>query len=540
MRSLVIALSAALLFLPACKKADPNSVADQIERLQKAKGTKERLSALERLRNLKNAEAVPGLIDALKANQGEVREKIAVILGELKDPRAVGPLAESIDFAVTSGSDKASKEANAANKEIARALGELGDKGATDALVKLLKVTKDQYVKIETINALGKLKDPRALDLLSEIATDERLEPYINKKAILALASINDPKALPVYFKMAFAERKGVSFYAESSFAIFLLGDAAKDKVLAALAGEDKELLAWAKERDILEPAIYAKAAQIEADLQDPRAIPHLIKLLKYEDPNPMYQAVVRLAAADTLGRMRAKEAVRHIGSMLNVDEANVRSAFVRALVQIGDKSVVPNLVRCAASGSWSAREYCMLGVALLGEEKDLKSFDAFLKAEPGRFDAECKDGYYGNVDCAAEREKNVEARTKTITGYRQVVEMVAACSDDQCFEKALASDEPVVRERAAYELGRRQAAGSVPALLEAVKRPVANVVDLNPRFAAICAIDWITAANKEAMAAGKAAVEALDAQVEEESKKVMTQKIAEELKRLSVKLARG
>ncbi|MFN7133276.1 MAG: HEAT repeat domain-containing protein, partial [Myxococcales bacterium] len=374
MRSLVIALCAALLLLPGCKKSDPNSVEDQVERLQKAKNNKERLAAIERLRSIGKKEAVPGLVEALKANPGEVREKIAVALGDIKDTSATAALSESIDFAVTSGSDKASQQANSANKEIARALGEIGDKAATEALLKLLKVTKDQYVKIETINALGKLKDPRSVELLSEIATDERIEPYINKKAIMALSQINDPRALPAYFKMAFAERKGVSFYPESSFAIFLLGDAANDKILKVLAGEDKDLLAWAKERDILEPAIYAKAAQIESDLQDRRAIPHLVKLLKFEDDNPRYKLIVRMNAADALGRMRAKEGVGPISAMLTEEEANTRGAYMRSLVQIGEKSVVPSFIKCAASGSWSARDYCVLGLAMLGEEKDLKA----------------------------------------------------------------------------------------------------------------------------------------------------------------------
>ncbi|MFN7134811.1 MAG: HEAT repeat domain-containing protein, partial [Myxococcales bacterium] len=138
-----------------------------------------------------------------------------------------------------------------------------------------------------------------------------------------------------------------------------------------------------------------------------------------------------------------------------------------------------------------------------------------------------------------AEKAKNVEARTKTITSYKKVVETIAACKEEKCLEESLKAQDPMVRERAAYELGRRGSASALPALLESIKKPVENVVDLNPRFAAITAVDWITASNPEAMAAAKASVAALDAQVEEDSKKVMTQKIAEELKRLVVKLGR-
>lgn len=542
MRSLILALCAALVVLPACKKADPNSIEDQLEVLKKGKNTKIKLKAVENLRNIGKKEAVPGLIEALKDSNSQVKLEIARVLGELKDPSAIQALADAIDYSVGGGTDKMTQDANAANKEIARALGDLGDKAAVKPLLKLLKVTKDNYVRIEAIGSLGRLKDSTAVDLLSEVATDERLETFINKKAILALAEINDPAALPAYLRMLFAERKGVSFYPESAFGIFLLGDAAKDTILSVLKDENKELLTWAEERKVLKPAIYAKAAQIESDLQDRRSIPYLLKLLAYDDPNIAYKLFVRMAAADSLGRMRAKEAVAPISKMLDEEEANTRGAYVRALVQIGDKSVVSKLADCSQKGSWSAREFCMLGLALLGGESDIKKLETFAGAEEKLFMKECEEGYYGEVDCAAEKAKNVENRVKTITTYKKVLETIAACkeTDDKCLESALSHAEPVVRERAAYELGRRMAVSSLPALFAAIKRPVNDVVDLNPRFAAICAVDWITAGDSGAMAKAKPEAKALEAQVEDESKKTITMKIAEEVKRLAVKLNRG
>ena len=539
MRSTIFALCAALALVPACKKADPNNVDDMVAKLKNAKSQKEKLSAVDALRKIGKKECVPGLIEALKET-GKVREAAAVALGELKDPSAVGPLGDAMDLSVAGGTDSSTVAANSANKEIARALGNIGDKAAAKTVSQLLKVTKDNYVKIEAINTLGSLKDPAAVPVLSEIAIDERIETLINKKAIQALSKINDPAALPVYFRMLFLERKGMSFYPESAYGIFLLGDAANDKVLTALKGEDKELLKLAKERDLVEPAIYAKAAQIEADLQDRRSIPVLLKLLKFEDENPQYKLFVRMNSADSLGRMRAKEAVAPISAMLAEDEANVRSAYVRALVQIGDKGSIGPLSKCATVGTWSAREFCALGLALLGTNAEIKTFDGLIKDEAPRFDKECKEGDYGEVDCAKEKEKNVTARVKTLTSYKAVLEKVATCSDNKCVEKSLTDPDPITRERAAYELGRRGAAESLPALLGAIKAPAKDIVDLNPRFAAICAVDWITAGSPEAMKAASGEANALEAQVDLDSQKVLTQKIAEEMKRLAVKLQRG
>ena len=64
--------------------------------------------------------------------------------------------------------------------------------------------------------------------------------------------------------------------------------------------------------------------------------------------------------------------------------------------------------------------------------------------------------------------------------------------------------------------------------------------VDLNPRFAAICAVDWIASGDAEAMKSAKAEVGALDALVEKEKEKTLTMRIAEEVKRLAVKLQRS
>ncbi len=540
MRTIIVCCAAALL-ATACHKNDPNSVEDQVKLLKDGKTSRDRERALEHLRKIGKKEAVPGMLEALKSASSGLKPKIVVALGDLKDASAVDGLVEAIDMSVGNGTDKATADANTANKEISRALGEIGDKKAAAPLTKLLKATRNDYVRLETIEALGHLKDATAVPVLVDFAGDERLETLVNKKAIQALSEINSPEALPVYLQMLFAERKGVSFYPESAYGIFKLGNAANDKILAVLKGEDKALIKWAKEREVLEPAIYAKAAQIESDLQDRRAIPELLKLLKYEDARKDYQQIVRMNAADSLGRMRAKEAVGPIAAMLTEPDSTSRGAFMRALVQIGDAAATPKLSECMKNGDWSAREYCVLGLSLIGGAKDVKAIESVEKEEPGMFDKECGAGNYGDVDCAKEKAKNVENRLKNIASYKKALEVVSKCDNDaKCLEKLLADGEPVVREHAAYELGRRGAVDSLPALMTAIKREVTNTVDLNPRFAAICAVDWIAASNAKAMAAAKAEVNSLFALVEKEKRVTLTMRIAEEVQRLAVKLDRG
>jgi HEAT repeat protein len=533
-RTLPAALAAVSLALASCHRPDPNSVEDQVALLRKAKTAREKEKALENLRRLGSKAAAPGLTEALAEASPKIRAQIAVVLGELKDPSSANALAEAIDL--SAGAHR--PDANAANKEIARALGDLGGPGAAKPLLRLLKATRDNFVRVETISALGRVKDRAAVPLLSELAESEEEEALISKKAILALSEINDPSALPTYVRMLFLERKGRSHYPEASFAIFKLGAGAQDRVLRVLKGEDKELLDWAREHKVATPALFAKAAQLECDLQDRHAAPVLIGLLRFEDRERDYALEVRKNAADALGRMRVREAAPALAAMLKEENALARSAYARALAQIGAAGAAPKLAACAKQGNFAAREYCMVGLVLLGAKRDAKTLGALLKGEPALFDKECK-ALEGEVDCAKEKEAIVAARVRIIEGYRKVLETAGGCAEDQCLEELLASPEPLARERAAYELGRRGSARSIPALIATIQREVKDEVDLNPRFAAVCAVDWIAAANTEARKAAATQVGALKALVKSDEKRALTQRIAEEVLRLATKLER-
>jgi len=540
MRWLSFVVCAVLLLSPGCKKPDPNSIEDQLEILKEEKSLKKRLKAVENLKRIGKKEAVPGLIEVLKDAPVSLRAEIAAVLGSLKDPSAVQPLVDAIDFAAGGGSDKMSKEANAANKEIARALGDLGDRSAVKPLVRLLRNGKDDFVRIEAISALGILKDPEAVGPLSEAATDETIPTLLNKKAIMALAAIAHPDALPVFLKMAFYERGG-SFYPESAFGVFMLGDAAKDRVLQLLKGQDKELSAFAKKHNIIPAALYAKATQMEADLQDPRAIPVLLNLLKYKDADDAAQMFVRTGAADTLGRMRSKEAVAPLAAMLEAEEMpTVRATYARALAMIGASEAVPKMVGCTRKGIWESRQACAVGLVQVGGQSEVPVFDALVKEEGGRFDSDCREGLYGeDVDCKAVRKENVEAREKLLRSQKEMLATVAACSDTACWQKLLSHAEPAVRERAALELGRAGGVSAVDPLLQAIKQTIAREADVPARVAAICALDWVTQDDAAAKTRAKGEIPALEALVEKDSQSMMTQRSAEEVKRLAIKLGR-
>ncbi|MDR0965828.1 MAG: HEAT repeat domain-containing protein, partial [Myxococcales bacterium] len=418
----------------------------------------------------------------------------------------------------------------------------IGDTRAAPSLVKLLKVTRDNYVRIDTITALSTLKDPVAVEVLIDTAKDDRLESFVNKKALLALSELRSEKALPTFIWMLFYERRGTSFFPESAMGLFNLGDAAVKPLLAILSGEDKSTFAKAKEEKLRPTALLSKSAQLLGDLGAREAIPALVKLLSYKNEEDLSgQYFVRMAAADALGRMRAQEAIRPLQALLSDEEITARQTYIRALFLIGDASTAGRLTTCASKDHWLLRDVCMYGLAMLAPKKDAKLFDAYEKNAKKLFDIDCNDyGIFGQIDCATEGKKDFELMLKAMKAYRATIERVGACqSETACLVEALGSDEPRVRERAAYELGRKGGVEVVAPLLSAVHRPLATAADVHPRFAAVLGLDWATRDDAAAREQARGAIPKLREQVDAEKKKQLSQPAAEDIQRLITKLER-
>jgi len=549
---LTVRVVAALLcvsLVGACSKGDPNDPQTWVKQLS-AEEKSAKLQALEKLADLGDKSVAAAVVPLLQEG-GEVKVQAVKTLKKLNDPSTVPALIDAIDFGVGAGSDPAIKRANEANKEIAEALGKLGDKAAVEPLSKLAERSKDSYAKIAAINALGELGDPKAVPKLVEIAMDEGNEPYVNKKAVQALGNIGDPGAVPAIKKMLFHERKGISFYAESSYAAYQIGKKAAEPLLAVLEGKDEELNKWADEHDIYREALYAKAAQVLGDLNEERAIPTLIKYLNYSRPGSDPDAIdptvliVRRQAADALSRMRVQSAVDALVRNLREEEGNLRATYADALVNIGDRKALAGLEKCALKGnvmdkSNHARKACYVALSRLGDEKTLALWEKWQKEEPALSSRACmKEVEYDDAAGKEAAQKHCDELAGNVVklleeNKARLVAYGACKADVACWSGKLKDENPIVRERAAIELGHIADPGAMPALLEALKDK-----NLEARFAAIMAVDWIATQTKEGLAAAQKGLAAIDEQINAEKDKIQFVKINEDLKRLAVKIRR-
>ncbi|HLK99093.1 MAG TPA: HEAT repeat domain-containing protein [Myxococcaceae bacterium] len=520
------ALSVALVLclLPGCK-GDPKTPEYWEKQLSDARKKDARVQVVDALRGSGhlNESFLPMLHGRLASEKRpEVKAALARVLGDMKHPSSLEPLQAALDPA-TSDTD-----VSLANKELAAALGKLGDARAAPTLAGLLR-SRDNYTRIEAIQALGAMRAPVGVEPLLQLVADDSAEPLLHKKAIEALGRIGDARAVPQLVKMLTKERRGISFYVESSFALYQMGTPAADALLAALEGKDAALAEWAKQQGV-HPASYTmKSAQILGDLRDRRAEAALLKQLAFKNEDPRIQALVRMQAADALGRMRAATAVKPLSGLVMEEDPTVRASYVRALVLLGGREALPALEKAAAQGDWYAREVAMQGVAMLGDAREQPLFTRWAQAEAARTATECSEyGGDGCEDPAALAKKRAEALAR----YGKVLEAAQACGTESgCWAQKLTDTDARLVERAALELGRGGAAAHAGALAGRLSEK-----DVDTRLALIQALDWMVD-SKDAASKAREALPRIQAQLADEKGNSRFVKVNEDLRRLVTRL---
>src|SRR3954469_1442127 len=357
----------------ACKSPDANDPQSWQKQLSDSE-PKARIKAVQELRRLKAKQAAPQIAALLK--DPLVKEDAALALQDLGGPGEVQALLDAVDTTVGAGSDQATRLTNRTNAKIAEALGNIGDAKAGPTLLRLARAN-DDYVRLSAVQALGPVHDPAAIPELSHIVDDPAAPPILTKKAIVSLGQIGDPSAIPALTHGLVLERQGVSFLPESSFALFLIGKPAVEPLMKIAQDQDPAYVAWAKENNRAPAGTYAKAALVLGDLEDPRAVPVLLAKLKYADPDPipatsrLLSNLVRMFAANALGRMRAKEAAAPVQALVttkDADDEELTNFASEALVWIGDRSQAKDLVKKAQSGVLKLRLPVAQAAALIGE----------------------------------------------------------------------------------------------------------------------------------------------------------------------------
>lgn len=223
-----------------------------------------------------DARAIPMLIEALQFEDKErlpfffteeVSAKAADLLGKFKAKAAIRPLIAGL---------------NASNSTLrshaAKALGLIGDREATEALILKLRNDEDKHVRYEAARALGEIGQREAVDALILSLTRDNYT-YVRSQAAEALARIGDGRAINPLLEML--DDPDGSVVSSSAWALGDLG--ARDAVTALIKLLDVDYTnqRWGED---LDATIRYSVAIALGKIGDERALPALMWTQQHDE----------------------------------------------------------------------------------------------------------------------------------------------------------------------------------------------------------------------------------------------------------------
>lgn len=398
--------------------------------------------AVKALLELKDKSVVPQLIELFKKDKS-LRADIAEILGVLGDKSAAPVLLEGLVFEVSNNIQE-QRENDRINEKILGALAAMQEESAKPAIIKLLSSTSAP-VLAAAVKAEKVFKDKNAVDALIAIVRNDNLSKAIRSDAIFVLGEIGDPKAVPALIRAMYVERQG-TVYPEANEALQKIGKPAVPELIKTFLGKNEEVRQLAEKSNFVIGAVEGKAAETLGDICDISAEEALLKMIKSDEDNP----IAKSKAAFALGRMQSKKAAPVMAKLAEDEEdPSVRAHYLLAINLIGDTSVIPQLVKAAKKPDLEKYKkegatQQELDILRKGREEVVKTI--------ARLATDRDAAHYERV---MKEEKNPEI-SKVIKEYAIMIDVVKECKNDfACYKGKLNDTNKIVREKAAYMIGR-------------------------------------------------------------------------------------
>jgi HEAT repeat protein len=217
-----------------------------------------RAAAAQALGRIEDVRAVNPLINVFKDRDSKVRVQAISALGRIADPKTIDPLVACLDDNdqdVQEAAQRALTYSNASCVESLaaafkdkdwhgewRAINILRSKGAlvpaADALIFILKNNANSIIRAQAAEALGEIKDLRAVTPLINALEDK--DKFCKIAAIEALGEIKDPRAIAPLVTML--ESEDWDIRDKSAMALGSIGDPAFNILKDVLKGKDKAI----------------------------------------------------------------------------------------------------------------------------------------------------------------------------------------------------------------------------------------------------------------------------------------------------------
>ncbi len=268
--------------------------------------------AAKALGKLGSSAAEP-LMQLLHHANRDVRSDAAKALGVMKESRAV-PLLLSL---LPSSIEGSSYEDNKVNMEVVEAIGEIGDKRATQPLLQKVDVQKLQGHSAESfdiglIEAIGKIGDSQAVEPLLPLL--ESKDSYVRQETLVALSRIGTPKIVEPLLNALQQE-----------------GDGGLRRDAAKWLGKIGDPIALPALRKALEDEDVGDTAAVAIGRID-----NSILLSLLEDKNDQ----VRRAVVSGLGEANCKDAVPQLLTLIRDETVGHRA--LEAIGKLGTPDLLP------------------------------------------------------------------------------------------------------------------------------------------------------------------------------------------------------
>jgi HEAT repeat protein len=279
------------------------------------------------------AEAAEPLLQLLQHPNRDVRSDAAKALGVLKERRAVPLLLSLLTPSSEDLGDDVSYEDFKVGVESVKALGEIGDKRATQPLLKKVNVKRlledaNDESSVVVIEALGKIRDTQVVETLFQLLPST--DSYVRLRTLVALCRIETPNLVET---LLHALQQDDDSMVRRSAAEWL-GKRQERRALSALqkALGDKD--------DSVRDSAAVAIGRIDSNI--------LLSLLQDKDDQ------VRRSAVYGLGEVGCKQAVSRLLTMIGDKKLGYR--VLDALGKLGTPDLLPHLESLIRDQNYSSR----------------------------------------------------------------------------------------------------------------------------------------------------------------------------------------
>jgi HEAT repeat protein len=311
-------------------------------------------NAVEGLKRL-GVLSVDELIKELKGRKRKTKGEIAKILGELGDKKAVEVLISCLSDI------EPDVRINAA-----QSLCKIGDERAVPFLINKALLDKDKRVRILTGDILKKMGQTVAPPLI-KILEDQKSSEELRETSVKVLGEIHAEIAVDILTKIML-EGKG-KLRELAAKALGEIGSKKATEALISVLGDARELSGWQRGYN---------AAVALGKIRDPRAVPHLIKILNDEGYLPQLQG----ASADALGKIGDKSVVDELIKAL--ENKKIQREVITSIGTLGNPKGVEHLLKIfrAEDSSTPLRALIIESLGNLGDYSASEDIIKSLKKE--------------------------------------------------------------------------------------------------------------------------------------------------------------